>query len=131
MSGMSVRRIAPLIAVAALFAVAAGVAQAADAKKPIDFSVHTDVAAVAPAAPQTTNWDARKGRWGLTLDLQQPNTRATTLNDVQAGAYYRITPSLRVGGAVAFGDQQVTPGASKLTPDEGKPRVQLGTVFKF
>ena len=67
----------------------------------------------------------------MTLNLQQPDTRPSTLNDIQAGAYYHITPSLRVGGAVALGEQQIAPGLKKLTPDEGQPRVRLETQFKF
>ena len=63
--------------------------------------------------------------------MQQPDTRATTLNDIQAGAYYKITPALRVGGAVAFGEQQILPGPKPNTPDNSQPRVQLETKFKF
>lgn len=122
-----------MIAATALLGAAAGVAQAADVKaKPLDFTVRAEpIAAAAPGGPKALKWDARKGRWGLTLNLEQPDARASTWNDVQAGAYYRITPSLRVGGAVALGDQQVDPVPRKLTPDEGQPRVRLETAFKF
>ncbi|HSV04586.1 MAG TPA: hypothetical protein VLI41_15430 [Phenylobacterium sp.] len=126
------RQIAMLIGAAALSA-AAGAAQAADPPaKPMDFTVHSDpAAAVAPAGPKALKLDARRGRWGVTLNLQQPDTRESTWNDVQAGAYYHITPSLRVGGAVALGDEQLQPGPKKMTPDEGQPRVRLETQFKF
>jgi hypothetical protein len=130
-SDMSVRGFASLIAAAALFS-AAGVAHAADATagKPVDFTVRTEPASADPAAGKTLKWDARKGHWGLTLNLQQPETRESNWNDVQAGAYYRITPSLRVGGAVAMGDQPLaTP--RPLTPADGAPRVRLETAFKF
>ena len=76
-------------------------------------------------------WDARKGRWGVTLNMDQTDSRPSTLNDVQAGAYYRITPSLRVGGAVALGEEQVTPGPKKIGSEEGQPRVRLESSFKF
>jgi hypothetical protein len=132
MLGMSGRRVTVLIAAAALVGAAAGAAQAADVKgKPLDFTVRSEPTAVAPGAPKALKWDAFKGRWGLTLNLEQPDARPSTLNDVQAGAYYRITPSLRVGGAVALGDQQINPGPKKMTPDEGQPRVRLETAFKF
>jgi hypothetical protein len=77
-----------------------------------------------PAPP--SSWAARRA-------LRRPPTRprASTLNDVQAGAYFRITPSLRVGGAVAFGDEQLQQGVNKIVPDEGQPRVRLETKFKF
>jgi len=130
MLGMDVRKVALLVAAAALMGGTA--ARAADAKssKPIDFTVRTETSPIAPGA-QTVKWDAAKGRWGVTVNLQQPESRAATLNDIQAGAYYKITPSLRVGGAVAFGDQQLLPGPKPNTPDANQPRVQFETKFKF
>jgi hypothetical protein len=125
---MSGLRIAALAFTAALMGV--GSAQAADSKPKIDFTVRQE-APVLPSAAKAVQWDARKGRWGLTLDLEQPDVRPSTLNDVQAGAYYRITPSLRVGGAVALGDRQFTPGPKKPGQDEAQPRVRLETKFKF
>jgi hypothetical protein len=127
--GKSARHIATIFGVVALLGVAAGVAQAADAPRPTDFTVHPDASLA--GGPKTMKWDATHGRWGVTLNLQQPETREGTWNDVQAGAFYRITPSLRVGGAVALGDQQPAPGANKLVPDAGQPRVRLETQFKF
>ena len=128
---MRARHTAAVLIAAALLGGAAGVAQAADAPaKPVDFTVRPEAAA-APASAKGVNFDARRGKFGVTLSLQQPDTRPGTLNDIQAGAYYRITPSLRVGGAVALGDQQLAPGPQKLTPDAGQPRVRLETQFKF
>lgn len=123
-----------LFAVTALASAVSGAALAADkpAAKPMDFTVRADPPSpIAPQGVKSTKWDARKGRWGLTLNMEQPDARPSTWNDVAAGAYYRITPSIRVGGAVAFGEQQVTPGAQKITPDEGQPRVRLESTFKF
>lgn len=128
---MSADRICVMIAAAALASAAAGGAQAADKNKRIDFTVRSEPTAVAPGAGKTLKWDASKGRWGLTLDMQQSEARESTANDVQAGAYYRITPSLRVGGAVALGEEELSPGPAKTRPDEGQPRVRLETRFKF
>lgn len=126
---MSVRGFASLIVVTALFSAAAGMASAADkSKAPIDFTVRAEPA---PSGGQTVKWDARKGRWGLTLNLKQLDTRETNWNDVQAGAYYKVTPSLRVGGAVAMGEQQVVATPRKPDPADGAPRVRLETAFKF
>lgn len=131
---MTARFIAAAIAAAGLLAATAGAAQAADAAKVTDFTVRTEPvsASTAPGAKNVA-FDARvRGKWGVTLNMQQSDTRQSTLNDVQAGAYYRITPSLRVGGAVAFGDQQLQPGMPKrLNPEDGQPRVRLETKFKF
>jgi hypothetical protein len=130
--GMFVRRVALLVAAAAVLG-AAGAAQAADPKaatKPMDFTVHAETSTIAPGT-QIMKWDAARGHWGVMLNIQQPEARAATANDIQAGAYYRITPSLRVGGSLAFGDQQVTPGPKANPADAGQPRVQLETKFKF
>ncbi len=136
MLGMSVRSIAGIIAATAFLAASAGVAHAdpktvaADQKaatKPMDFTVHMDSATQAPAV----KWDAEHKKWGFTLNLQQPDTRQSNLNDIQAGAYYRITPSLRVGGAFALGDQQPLLGPKPGAPEAGQPRVQFETKFKF
>lgn len=130
---MTARRLATIIGAAALFGAAAGAAQAADAPaKPMDFTVRPDPVAEDPGGgTKTVRFDARHGRWGVTLNMQQRDTRESTWNDVQAGAYFHITPSLRVGGAVALGDQQPQTGANKLNPDQGQPRVRLETQFKF
>jgi hypothetical protein len=116
---------------ALLGAVASGACAADKAKPAIDFTVRAEPTATAPANGQVLKWDARKGHWGLTLNLQQLDTRETNWNDVQAGAYYKVTPQLRVGGAVAIGDQQVVPSARKPDPADGAPRVRLETAFKF
>ena len=130
MLGMSVRKTAILIAATVLLSAGAGVAQAADKGKGIDFTVRTEASAIAPGT-QTFRWDAVRGRWGLMLNMQQPDSRGIVANDIQAGAYYRITPSLRVGVGGAFGDQQLQTGPRKITPEEGQPRVQFETRFKF
>jgi ABC-type glycerol-3-phosphate transport system substrate-binding protein len=134
MLGMSVRKVALLVATAALFGLAGGAVQAAPAAaatstKPMDFTVHAETSPLSGA--QVMKWDAAKGHWGVTLNLQQPEARAATANDIQAGAYYRITPSLRVGGSLAFGEQQIVPGPKPNPADAGQPRVQLETKFKF
>ncbi len=129
---MSVRGFALSIAAATLMGLA-GAAHAADAPagKSIDFTVRAEPSSVSPAGGKTLKWDARKGHWGLTLNLEQPETRQSNWNDVQAGAYYRITPSLRVGGAVAIGDQQFVATPRQPLPGDGAPRVRLETAFKF
>lgn len=123
-----------LIATAALLGAAAGVAHAEDkAQAPLNLTLRTDPSTLQPIGAKSLKWDAAKGRWGVTLNLDEPNARPSTLNDVQAGAYYRVTPSLRVGGAVALGEQVVKPGANpnRLGAEEGQPRVRLETAFKF
>ena len=118
-----------MIAAAALLS-AGGTAAQAQSKPKVDFTVRQDAPALA-SSTKTLTWDARLRKWGLTFNFDQSESRPSTANDVAAGAYYRITPSLRVGGSVALGDQKVTPGPKKPDPAEGQPRVRLESVFKF
>ena len=120
-----------VIAVAALMSAAAGGTWAADKpSKPVDFTVRAEPMTVAPNGGKAVKLDASKGRFGFTLDMQQPDGRAATSNDVQAGAYFRITPSLRVGGSVALGEQDLTPRRNQARPAD-QPKVRLETAFKF
>jgi len=84
---MSGRRISLLIAATALFGAACGAAQAADKAKPVDLTVHSDMTSMPSTGMRALRWDARKGRWGVTLNMDQSDTRPQSGNDVQAGAY--------------------------------------------
>lgn len=80
---------------------------------------------------RSMQWDASKGRFGLKFDLEQPALRDSTQKDIlQAGAYYKLTPSLRVGGAVALGDPKNLAAEQQPTIQQA-PRVRLETTFKF
>ena len=127
---MPVRRMSVMIAAAALMSAAAGGAHAADKSKPMDFTVKAEPITAAPNGGRITRFDASKGRFGVTLGVQQPTARETTGNDVAAGAYFRITPKFRVGGSVALGEQELTPRANATRPAD-QPRVRLETMFKF
>lgn len=117
---------------AALLAGAASVAHAETAKVVTDFTVRSDAASSSSTQPaKSLKWDARKGRWGVTLNLDQPSDRDAQLNDIQAGAYFRVTPALRIGGAVALGDQSVKPLYKQTDRQDVAPRVRLETAFKF
>lgn len=119
-----------LTAATVLASTSAGAALAADRSKPIDFTVRAEAASPVSGG-QVLKWDARRGRWGVTFNLERSDARPSSLNDMQAGAYYRITPSLRVGGSVALGDQQLTSAPRKIGSEESQPRVRLETAFKF
>ena len=130
---MNVRRLSVARAAAVLLSTGAGAAHAQTKGKAMDFTVKSEPTAIVPNAGKTVKYDASKGRFGVTLSLQQPDVRPQTLNDVQAGAYYRITPSLRVGGSVTLGEQDERLAPSRLTPAAPveQPKVRLETRFKF
>lgn len=109
-----------------------GAASQARAEAP---RVRTDLAAeganwtVNPAPRRSMQWNAAS-RWGLKLDVDQPVNRDPEWKDVQAGAYFRLTPQLRVGGSVGLGGKQITP-AQRLLPQDAAPRVHVDTTFQF
>ena len=85
-----------------------------------------------PMTPhRTLQWDARTGRWGLSLDMTQRTDRDMQWKDVAPGVYYRATPRLRVGAGVSLSNDSVETQASKIQPQPAAPRVRLETTFKF
>jgi hypothetical protein len=128
---MNIRCTSVAIAAAALLGAGAGAAQAADKGRPVDFTVRTEPTVIGPNAGRTFKYDASKGRFGFTLQMQQPDTRPVAPNDVQAGAYFRITPSIQVGGSVALGDQELTRRANPARPATDTPKVRLESTLKF
>ncbi len=75
-----------------------------------------------------------KGKWGVKFDVNQPEARPSGANDIDAGAFYKLSPSLRVGGTLGFGEKTDPLQPSQLTQsktDKTQPRVRLETTFKF
>jgi len=135
---MAGRKFIGAVISAAILGMAAQVAHAEPAKP--NQATFTTRDAFAPDlnqwAPQagrrTLEWDSKKARWGLKLDLDQQVGRplSYTERDVQAGAYYKITPSFRVGGAVSLGAMNLDERQNAIPADRA-PKVRLETAFKF
>lgn len=83
-----------------------------------------------PETRSTMEWEGR-GRWGVKLRLDQPVTRPAQTKDMEAGAYYKVTPSFRVGGAVGLSDKPQAPDTPSSQDDPVAPRVKLETTLKF
>jgi hypothetical protein len=99
---------------------------------PNDFFSGTDSSPTTPftvPAPHKTYSFDNKGRWGVNLDMEQPVNRDTQWKDVTAGAYFRISPRLKLGGSVGLGDKLAQP--QQITPQDLGPRVHLETKFQF
>lgn len=132
--------IAAIAALALTGTVTVAHAQTAPAKKPqTSFTVRGDYNAsdnqfTSSDGRRSLVWDAKKGRWGLTLDIKPRSDLDPQVldqgRDVEAGAFFKVTPRLRVGGAVGVGPNQPTP-IRKNDGREETPRVRLETAFKF
>ncbi|MNJ30460.1 hypothetical protein D3C77_250580 [compost metagenome] len=96
----------------------------------------TEAAAQSPNTPSATQrrglrWN-ENGRWGLNFNLSQPVGREADWGDVEAGAYYRLSPRLRVGAAANLASPEVDPARGPESGDRrAAPRVRLETIFKF
>lgn len=92
-------------------------------------------AARAAAAPSTGSSRLRfteRGRWGLDLNLNQPVGRERDLGDVEAGAYYRVNPRLRVGAAAGLAEPEADPARAPQSSDRrAAPRFRLESIFRF
>ena len=116
-----------------------GAAAAARAEQPLNLAVSPSDIFNQHGTPDQNRWGPQPThksltfdhkRWGLHLDMNEPVGRDMQLRDVQAGAFFKLTPSLRVGGAVAFADQPTQPDRTAV-PTTQTPPVRLETTFKF
>lgn len=71
------------------------------------------------------------GRWGLDFNFRQPVGREAQWGDVEAGAYYRLSPRLRVGAAAGLASPEADPARAVETDRRSQPRVRLESIFKF
>ncbi|MBN8529929.1 MAG: hypothetical protein J0M36_11950 [Caulobacterales bacterium] len=71
------------------------------------------------------------GRWGLDFNLNQPVGREADWGDVEAGAYYRVSPRLRLGASAGLAAPRVDPARAPETDGRAQPRVRLESIFKF
>jgi len=128
-------------AYAAAFGALAVLATAASARaeQPLSLTVSETADIFGQHTPDQNRWGPQatqksfqfdQKRWGLHLDMNEPVGREMQLRDIQAGAFFKLTPSLRVGGAFAFADQPAQPDRTSL-PTTQTPRVRLETTFKF
>jgi len=126
---------------AAAFGAIAVLAAAASARaeQPLNLTVSPGDIFAQHTTPDASRWGPQpthksfqfdQKRWGLHLDMNEPVGREMQMRDIQAGAFFKLTPSLRVGGAVAFADQPTQPDRTSL-PTTQTPRVRLETTFKF
>jgi hypothetical protein len=121
--------------VAGLALVAAADAAAAQAATPrnrapaVSLSEANAARAAAPAGQSRLRFTER-GRWGLDLNLNQPVGREDSLGDVEAGAYYRVNPRLRVGAAAGLAETERDPARAPQT-ERPTARFRLESIFRF
>ena len=80
------------------------------------------------AQEKSVQWSDR-GRWGVNLNVREPVGRDVTTKDVEAGAFFRIRPGVKVGGAVRLDEEASR--RLRERPEDRAPRVRLETKFQF
>lgn len=125
--------IAGLVAGLGLMAMAdAAAAQSASGRSRAPAVSLNEANAARAAAPsgQSRLRFTERGRWGLDLNLNQPVGREDNLGDVEAGAYYRVNPRLRVGASAGLAEQDRDPGRAPQT-ERPTARFRLESIFRF
>ena len=109
--------------------------QALDDLLVVDGELHGGIELLPEAGEQFAQrrglrWN-ENGRWGLNFNLNQPVGREADWGDVEAGAYYRLSPRLRVGAAANLASPELDPARAPDGDRRAAPRVRLETIFKF
>ena len=125
--------IAGLAAGLTLLAVAdSASAQAAAARSRAPTVTLSEAQAARTATPSQSRLRfTERGRWGLDLNLSQPVGRESNLGDVEAGAYYRVNPRLRVGATAGLAEPEADPARPPQTDRRTAPRFRLESIFRF
>ena len=71
---------------------------------------------------------AAKGRWDLNVAVDPALGERAAGNDVEAGAFFRIAPGLKVGAGVRLGDKALK---ERGIPEDRASRVKVETKFRF
>ena len=108
----------------------ADVAAAQSSRPSVNLTEAQRAATAAPSGQSRLRFTER-GRWGLDLNLNQPVGRERNLGDVEAGAYYRINPRLRVGAAAGLAEPEADPARAPDTDRRAAPRFRLESIFRF
>lgn len=117
---------------AAAFAVLAAMPAAAQVSRPSSSAVVS--APATQAAPQRRGLRLNaSGRWVADLNVTPSDRRnaEAAFGEVEAGAYYRVSPRLEVGASAGFSQQQNDPARPAPSERRGEPRFRLESIFRF
>lgn len=73
----------------------------------------------------------RSGRWSVDFSLDPSLEDPARLGDVGAGAYYRVSPRLRVGASAGLVEGPADPARPAQAERNAAPRVRLESTFRF
>lgn len=131
-TGALIAGLAGGLALVAVADVALAQATGTRARAPAVSLTEAQAARAAAAQPGSSRLRfTERGRWGLDLNLSQPVGRESNLGDVEAGAYYRVNPRLRVGATAGLAEPESDPARAPQTDRRAAPRFRLESIFRF
>ncbi len=72
------------------------------------------------------------GKWGITLDLtSRSQNELLPRQEVEAGAYYQVTPRFRFGGSVALNGDKLSRPEQSFGKEVDEASVRLESAFSF
>ena len=71
------------------------------------------------------------GKAGGFVERQVARWSKQYLGDVEAGAYYRVNPRLRVGATAGLAEPEADPASPPQTERRAAPRFRLESIFRF
>ena len=123
--------IAGLLGAVALVTVAGQASAQSRSRAPaVSLAEATAAQRATPTPRRGLRWNDN-GRWGLNFNLNQPTGREAQWGDVEAGAFYSVTPRLSVGAAAGLGKADQDPARAPETDRRSQPRVRLESIFRF
>jgi opacity protein-like surface antigen len=72
--------------------------------------------------------------WGLSLGFESapnPGTRAENVDGLSAGAYFKVSPRVRVGGELGYRSQSPNPAGLRPNGEVGSSEVKVESAFRF
>ena len=88
-----------------------------------------------PLASERSSVEIDAGsNWGVSLGFDRssaPSARNESVDGLSAGAFFKVTPRMRVGGELGYRSQQSDPSGLRPNDEIGSSQVKLESAFRF
>lgn len=83
---------------------------------------------------ETTVDIAAGSDWGVSLGFESsasPSSRNENVDGLSAGAYFKLTPRMRVGGELGYRSLTADPSRLRPNAETGSSQIKLESAFRF
>ena len=71
-------------------------------------------------------------KWGFTLSFEDdPDAEAFDIDELRAGAFYNLTPRMRIGGELSFTSPDEALILGPASDEDEEPEIKLESAFRF